>query len=382
MRQRGGIPGYRGEVLGRDALDLLRPAWRDLCTRCVEDNVYYSPRYAEALLGSVEKNTKACLAVVWHGAQLVAMLPFTVPAPGLPVLQPAGRAWCTKYTFSCTPLLDKSCTTAAAGALVDTLSTVQPGEWLLPTLNVQGKACRALIAALEQRDRPWLFLNGFQRASLEANATLEEHLKNHISSKRRKVLARNRRRLEKLGKVDHEVHCSADGLDRAVDAFLAMEASGWKGRRGTALACNPDTRRFALAAFTGNRDQSICRADVLTLDGKPIAVSLIAFAGDTGFAVKSCYDEAFCSHGVGLLLEVEIVRSFLAERWACRLDAATAGTHVLDDLWPGRVEVADLAFSLNSAAAEARLLALRGAIVLQQRVKTGLVRCLKPLRAA
>jgi CelD/BcsL family acetyltransferase involved in cellulose biosynthesis len=372
----------RSEVVGREALSLLQGPWRELCARVVEDNVYYSPRYAGALLSSVEKNTDLYVAVVWHGADLVAMLPFTIPRPGVPLLQPAGRAWRSEHTFSCTPLLDRNCTREAAAALVDALAAVRPGEWLLPTLNIQGDACRAIIWALEQRGRPWLLLNHFQRASLEGTGTLDEHLKTYVPATRRRSLTRNQRRLGQLGKVDHEVHYSGAGLDRAVAAFLTIEASGWKGRRGTALGCNSDTHRFAIAAFTGHGDQSTCRADVLSLNGKPIAVSLIVFAGSTGFAVKTCYDETYCSYGVGLLLEVEIVNSFLAGRWAHRLDAATAGAHVLDGLWPGRIDVADLVFSLNPRWGEARLLALRSASVLQQRVKSGLARCLNPLRTA
>src|SRR5437660_8470291 len=110
---------------------------------------------------------------------------------------------------------------------------------------------------------------------------------------RRKSLARNRRRLEQLGKVGHEVHCFGQGLDDAAVAFLKIEASGWKGKRGTALACDEPSRKFAIGAFTGEQHNSICRADVLTLDGTPIAVSLITTAGRTGFAVKACYDETY-----------------------------------------------------------------------------------------
>ena len=378
--QRSGPIRLKGEVLGRDALLLLRPAWQHLSERSAEDNVYYSPRYAEALLGSIEKNIKLNVAVVWSGAQLVAMLPFTVQDLRVPLLQPIGQAWCTKYTFSCTPLLDRSHTTEAAEGLVDVLSTIRAGQWLLPTLNAQGEACRAIIAALQRRRVPWLLLNRFQRATLEANGTCGKDWENQLSSKRRRDLARNRRRLKTLGKVKHEVHCSGEALDVAVKAFLKIEAGGWKGKRGTALACDPDTRRFAIAAFTGDKKHSICRADVLTLDGQPIAVSLMTFANGTGFTVKSSYDEAFRSYGAGLLLEVEVIRSFLSGRWAHRLDAATAGTHVIDDLWPGRIEVADLVFSLAPRGAEARLLVLRRAMRMRQQIKTGLLSCLSALR--
>jgi hypothetical protein len=72
----------------------------------------------------------------------------------------------------------------------------------------------------------------------------------------------------------------------------------------------------------------------------------MALAGDTGFTVKCAFDEAYRNYSAGLLLEVEVIRSLIAEKWARRLDAATAGPHVVDDLWPGRVIVADLIFSL------------------------------------
>jgi hypothetical protein len=184
-------------------------------------------------------------------------------------------------------------------------------------------------------------------------------MKSHVAAKRRKDIARNRRRLAELGPVEHETHCRGDALDRAVVAFLQIEASGWKGKRGTALACDERTRRFAIDAFAGAAGNSICRADVLTLSGVPIAVSLIALMGRTGFTVKCSYDEAYRSYSPGLLLETEVIRSFLSGDWADRLDSATAGTHVIDSLWPGRIEVADLVFSVAPRAARLRLSALQ-----------------------
>jgi hypothetical protein len=99
--------------------------------------------------------------------------------------------------------------------------------------------------------------------------------------------------------------------------------------------------------------------DVLTLDGEPIAAGVIVFAGRTGFTVKCAYDETYASYSAGLLLELEVIRSFLSERWAARLDAATEDAHVIDSLWPGRVDVADLLFSLSSRSPEWRLAALQ-----------------------
>lgn len=376
----GWYPDLRGEVLGRDALPMLLPAWEDLCARSVEDNVYYSPRYARALLESVERDQKVGFAVVWNAMRLVALLPFTRSKFAIPLIRPAGRAWQSKYTFSCMPLLDKLRKTEAAGALLDVLASVRRGEWIIPLVNTKGEACQAMLAALERRGLPSVLLEHFQRATLEAGSTFDEHMNRHVSLKRRKDLARTRRRLEELGKVAYESHRFGEELDRAVSAFLKIEASGWKGKQGTALACGEQSRKFAVDAFTGDQANSICRADVLTLDGAPIAVSLMTLAGRTGFTVKCSYDGAYRSYSAGLLLEIEVIRCFLSGNWASRLDSATAGTHVIDSLWPGRIEVADLIFSLSPHYPELRLSALQISDRVRRIIRAGIKRLLMPLR--
>lgn len=345
----------RGEVLGREALPTLQPAWDDLCTRATESNVYYEPRYASALINNLNHDRSLHFAAVWQGDTLAALLPFTRSKIETPLFATAPRAWQTDYTFSCTPLLDRSCAVDAAAALVGLLGTINEGEWIFPTLNRHGPACRALIEALEDDGRPYRIANSFQRAVLDCVGGFDEHIQKHLSSKRRRDLARSRRRLEDIGTVAHESHRSGEGLYRAVQAFLSIESSGWKGKRGTALDCHSTTRQFALDAFTGDPENSICRADVLTLNGAPVAVGLIVFSGNTGFTVKGAYDESYRSYSVGLLLEVEVLRSFLTDRWASRLDGATNGTHVIDSLWPDAVEVVDLTFSLAARHAERRL---------------------------
>jgi hypothetical protein len=319
-------------------------------------------------------------AVVWDEMRLVALLPFTTLKFAIPPLQSSGRAWQSKYTFSCMPLLDEVRKTEAAGALLNMLASINKGEWIVPTVNTKGEACQAMIAALEQKGVPWALSNYFTRAILDAGSTFDEHMKRHVSSSRRKSLARNQRRLEDLGKVEHECHCVGEGLDRAVSAFLKIEAGGWKGKRGTALACDEKTRKFAINAFTGEGANSICRADVLTLNGAPIAVSLITLAGRTGFAVKVAYDESYRSCSPGLLLETEVIRSFLSGGWASRLDSATAGAHVLDGLWSGQIEVADLMFSLSPRYPELRLSALQHSNQMRKNIKAEIKRWLMRLR--
>ena len=349
----------RGEIVGRETLPDLYSRWGDLCSRSVEDNVYYTPRYARALLSTVEDETSVHLALAWDGTDLVGLLPFIRPRLPFPLVGATSQAWQSKYTFSCTPVLDKSNPGDAAAALLEAMTSAGEHEWLIPAVNTDGPACRAMLAALERAGHPGLFLNRFQRASLDVTVSFDQHLKSGMPAKRRRDLARNRRRLEKIGRVAHKSYTRRADLDGAVAQFLSVEARGWKGKSGTALVCRDDTRQFAIDAFATMDGHSTCRVDVLMLNDEPVAAGVIVFAGRTGFTVKCAYDEKYASYSAGLLLELEVIRSFLTERWAERLDAATADAHVIDSLWPGRVEVADLLFSLSRRSPEWRLAALQ-----------------------
>ena len=114
--------------------------------------------------------------------------------------------------------------------------------------------------------------------------------------------------------------------------------------------------------------------DLLTLNGDAIAASVVMFAGRVGFTVKCAYDERYRSYSAGLLLELEVVRSFLEEGWADRLDGATAGSHVIDELWPDRIRVADLLLSFTSVQPEFRLATFKGWNDIKREVKEAIRR--------
>ena len=342
----------RSEILGREQMCAFDAAWQQLADNSIEDNVYYAPAYARALLDTVEKKTDVRFATVWRGGELIGLLPFV--ASRIPSLIDPWAAWKSDYTYSCTPLLHRDWHAAAAENLATLMAAANPGEWILPLMNTGGPAYRAFVAALDGAGRPWIASNLFTRAVLDTDCTFAEHMETYVSAKRRRDLGRNERRLQKLGSVSYESWSSGAELKSAVDAFLQIEARGWKGRRGTALQCDEASRAFALKIFSAPRSPNACRADVLKVNGEPVAVGLTLVSGRTGFTVKCTYDERYATYSAGLLLEVAFLRSVLGEKWASRIDSGTAGSHVIDALWPGRCEVADLLFSVASAAGSAR----------------------------
>lgn len=363
-------------------LEAMLPQWSDLAVNSVEDCAYYAPHFALPLFRTLAAEGSICFVAAWVGSRLAAFLPVAPGRLNIPGLVPAGMAWQSDYTFSCTPLLDKEDPVRAARALISGLSKLGRGEWILPDLNVEGPACQALLAALDEIGAPHLFRGGYDRAALETGPSFDEHMQTHVESKRRRELARSRRRFEELGKVEFRSATYGDDLRAAAQSFLELEASGWKGKRGTALACNGDTRRFAELAFGEAAEQGKVRIDQLLLDGKPVAAGVTVLAGRTGFTVKGAFDETYAAHSVGLLLEVEVLRDVLTSRWADRLDSATNGSHVIDRLWPARTKVADLVVSLADSAAAPRLGMLASTMKWKQNAKSLIRPYLEKLRAA
>lgn len=117
----------------------------------------------------------------------------------------------------------------------------------------------------------------------------------------RKRFRRQRRALSRLGDVRMRTS-SRDSLDDDFEAFLAIEASGWKGRAGTAIASLRSTealyRRFARAAADDGR----LRLQLLEVDGRPVAGDLSVVAGTGIHSLKCGYDEALAVHSPGLVL--------------------------------------------------------------------------------
>ncbi len=359
------------KILSREDMEHVLPEWEDLCGRLAEDTPYYTPVYANALLSSIDHDRDIRFATVWRDTRMIAMLPICRTRIGAVDLPNVWQAWTTPYTLGCTPLLDRDLAGQAASALVESLKTFHRGIWIIPTINTGGKAASALFDALHQFDASISETGQFERAILRRDGTtFDEHLQEKLSGKRRRDLARNRRRLEKLGEVEHVVSTGGDGLADAVEAFLEIEKSGWKGERGTALACDPSTAEFARNAFAPIGVEDIGRADVLTLDGKPIAVSLMILTGRTGFTVKCAYDEEYRSYSAGLVLEIDVIRSFLSEDWADLLDSATAGSHIIDSLWSDRIEMADLIFTFSPVFPGWQLAAATRAMDAKQQAKS------------
>jgi len=164
----------------------------------------------------------------------------------------------------------------------------------------------------------------------------------------------HRRLLRRLGEQgDLRFSSTAHGDDPTVTltAFLALEGQGWKGRRGTALASDPKTRRLVEDGIGELIRDGRARIDSLSLDGRPIAAGVVLMAEGRAWYWKTAYDEAMSRFSPGVLLSHAIGSAVIAMPGVRLLDScAIAGHPMIDRIWPERMSVTSRFIAVTEGA--------------------------------
>jgi hypothetical protein len=170
-----------------------------------------------------------------------------------------------------------------------------------------------------------IFTRGLWRERNDENTLPESAVPGEL----RRRLRRKERRLSERGRVEHLAMRPEDDIGRWIDEFLRVEASGWKGQRGSALASSEADRRY----FTEIATSAFRRGRLLMLglnfDGLPIARRCAFVAGEGSFAFKTAYDEEFADFSPGAILEMDSIRQLQtlpAVRW---MDSCATPDNVL-----------------------------------------------------
>src|SRR5438105_2357806 len=87
-----------------------------------------------------------------------------------------------------------------------------------------------------------------------------------------------------------------DDFSAEIERFLALEASGWKGRAGGALACSAASLRFGREVLGEAARRGRLHMVGIDCDGQPIARRYSILAGEGAYAYKTAYDEAYACY--------------------------------------------------------------------------------------
>jgi CelD/BcsL family acetyltransferase involved in cellulose biosynthesis len=127
-----------------------------------------------------------------------------------------------------------------------------------------------------------------------------------------------------------------DASPGLLDRYVELEAAGWKGREGTALACKEEDVRLWRDVVARLAERRWLEWHVLEREGRPAAMHLAARMGKSLLLLKLAYDEALAKSSPGALLLARTVERELAD---ARSDEVNFTTHYpWLDRWRTRVE--------------------------------------------
>jgi hypothetical protein len=239
------------------------------------------------------------------------------------------------YEVSSAPVLDRERAGEAAAALLQTIAMAPdlPKALKLPLLPLGGPVFAALERAFAATGSVMTSFERWLRPMLvpEPADNDERYLRRSLGSGYKKRLQQHRQ-LEKAGTLAYERHRGTDAM-AALEEFLALEAAGWKGAGGTALARLPRDCAYIRAVVQNFAAVDAARVDLLRLDDTPIAAGvLLDLAGQSHF-LKIAYDEDKARLSPGRALAIEMLRADFATGLTFRLDSG-AGDRVDASAYP------------------------------------------------
>jgi Acetyltransferase (GNAT) domain len=141
-----------------------------------------------------------------------------------------------------------------------------------------------------------------------------EQVEAALDAKFRQNLRRRRRRLAEKGALTYQLidNKDAKALDAALADFFDIEASGWKGEGGTAIAQKPELVGFYTQLARDAAKRGSLALGLLRLDGKVIAAHFSMVHGGKHFLIKIGYDESLHEHSPGQQLVSDAIRDSCA----------------------------------------------------------------------
>ena len=127
------------------------------------------------------------------------------------------------------------------------------------------------------------------------------------SARLRREIRRRWRRLGEAGDVSFELRTDPGGVEAALERCLAVEARGWKGETGTAIAARPETIRFYRELARWAAGEGWFATAELRLNGATIAFDLVLEARGVHHLLKTSFDPAFARFAPGTLLRATMI---------------------------------------------------------------------------
>ena len=329
-----------GQLIGLDR------DWLDLLGRAVTPNVFMDP----ALLGATALSYPKwqCVTLLaWQQSadsrRLVGVWGFALRRAAhsiLPIRVLAAQAM--PHGYLATPVVDRAVFGEVLAAMLDRIAGDPnlPNVLSLENLGADHDTIDALNRVLGKRGSRACVFQRWLRPRLPAAANEPRLLERTLSSATRKKLRQHRRRLAGQGTLEYRIAREPGAVGEALDAFMRMEASGWKGRRGTALLDDAQDSAFARAMAAALAGRGAIAVHGLYLDGRAVSLQVVLHAGAAAYTWKTAYDESLQDFSPGMLLFEDYTADFLADERVEFVDSCAIDDTGFMAAWTERQPVA------------------------------------------
>ncbi len=340
-------PRIRVEIADGHRLGQLRSDWTDLLPRAAP-NVFMDPTLVR-VAAELEPQRRIGALLAWKtfasGESLAGVLAFGVGRCRKAALAPRALLVppCT-IAYLGTPVIDRACPDEVLHAMLDAVAGDPrlPNILALDSVAMDGPTMEAMTRVCAARGAEVCVIEQWRRPMLISPLDGKRYLEQALSGSTRKKLRQHRRRLAEQGVLSFATISEPADLRRSLEQFLALEASGWKGRNGTALLCDEREAAFARAMIGALGGQGCASMHALCLDGRPVAMQIVLRSGPAAFTWKTAYDECFHDFSPGMLLLEDYTAAFLADASIAVVDSCAQDENGFMSVWTERQAVGDV----------------------------------------
>ncbi|MDR7228106.1 GNAT family N-acetyltransferase [Sphingopyxis sp. BE259] len=320
--------------------DELAAAWDRLAAEASEPNPFAERWCLQSALHLLDPERRARLVMVRDGSDgpVIGIIPIALATRygRLPLRHVSG--WAHPNHFHGAPLVRAGFESLFWSILLGWCDAAQWARTLLhvPRLTENGPLHRALVDVARVRGGEAEVVHREERALLASDLSPEDYWDAAVRAKKRKELRRQANRLAEQGAVTFRRWQAGEAIEPWIDAFLDVEARGWKGRAGSALASHSDTQAWFRATIGGAADAGRLDMRALDLDEHPLAMLINFLAPPGGFSFKTAFDEDYARFSPGVLLQ-QANLDLLDDPAIAWVDSCAAPDHpMIDSVWRER----------------------------------------------
>ncbi len=265
---------------------------------------------------------------------------------GIPIKTAA--IWKHDYCFDGTPLIRDGFEKEVMEEIVTFLNSENYRLLKLTPVVIEEQLQQSIDENLHRLGASSYTLDEFERAAFMPTSDSKQYVLENLSKKFRQKSQRLARRLAEEGEVVYEQANEHSDFSQLAHQFLDLEQSGWKGKNGTALACDPSRKKFYLDCIERLSPLGQCRFLTLKLNDKPIAMISCISCGSRIQAFKTAFDESYASFSPGVAIEIHNLELMHAESITFADSCAASSESAMNRIWGQKVKIQSVVLALRS----------------------------------